>query len=114
MRGMRWMTALALVLCLDAVADEPRIASLGDFPLEAGGTIRHCRIGYRTAGTLNADRSNAVVVLTWFAGHSGGLVPSIGERKLFDSSRWFVITIDALGDGISSSPSNSTTQPGAT
>ena len=110
---MRWTIAAALILCLDVSCEEARIASLGDFALESGATIRDCRIGYRTAGTLNADRSNAVVVLTWFAGHSGGLVPSVGAGKLFDTTRWFVITIDALGDGVSSSPSNSTLQPGA-
>jgi homoserine O-acetyltransferase/O-succinyltransferase len=105
--------AAALIFCLNASAEDARVASLGDFVLESGATIRDCRIGYRTAGALNADRSNAVVVLTWFAGHSGGLVASIGPGKLFDTDRWFVITIDALGDGVSSSPSNSAVQPGA-
>jgi homoserine O-acetyltransferase len=94
-------------------ADEQKIASLGDFPLESGETIRDCRIGYRTAGALNADRSNVVAVLTWFGGNSAGLASSIGPGKLFDTDRWFVVTIDALGDGVSSSPSNSTAQPNA-
>ena len=108
---MRWIAAATLMLSLNAAAEEARIAALGDFRLESGATIRDCLIGYRTAGTLDAARSNVVVVLTWFAGHSGGLVPSIGPGKLFDTTRWYVITIDALGDGISSSPSNSTLQP---
>ncbi len=94
-------------------ADDPKIASLGDFRLENGETIRDCRIGYRTAGVLNADRSNVVVVLTWFGGNSAGLASSIGPGKLFDTNHWFVVTIDALGNGVSSSPSNSTTRPDA-
>lgn len=94
-------------------ADDQKIASLGDFRLENGETIRDCRIGYRTAGVLNAERSNVLVVLTWFGGNSAGVASSIGPGKLFDTDRWYVVTIDALGDGVSSSPSNSATQPGA-
>ncbi|HET7706665.1 MAG TPA: alpha/beta fold hydrolase [Thermoanaerobaculia bacterium] len=104
---------LLLIITMAVHADDQKFASLGDFPLENGETIRDCRIGYRTAGVLNADRSNVLVVLTWFGGNSAGLAPSIGPGKLFDTDRWFVVTIDALGDGVSSSPSNSATQPGA-
>jgi homoserine O-acetyltransferase len=103
---------LLLMLAVVARADEQKMAVLGDFQLENGQKIVDCRIGYRTAGTLAADRSNVVVVLTWFGGNSEGLASSIGPGKLFDTDRWFVVTIDALGDGVSSSPSNSTAQPG--
>jgi len=89
-----------------------RFAALGDFQLDSGATILDCRIGYRTYGTLAADRSNAIVVLTWFGGTTKGLESWIGPGKLYDPSKFFVVTIDALGDGISSSPSNSSEQPG--
>jgi homoserine O-acetyltransferase len=113
---MRVMKRAGLFLFLIAVAanaDDLKVAGLGDFRLESGEVLRDCRIGYRTAGVLNADRSNAVVVLTWFGGTSAGLTSSIGAGKLFDTDRWFVITIDALGNGVSSSPSNSAAQPNA-
>lgn len=113
MTVMRWITATLLVLSGSVYAGEQKFASLGDFALESGSVIRDCRIGYRTDGALNESRSNAVVVLTWFAGNSAGHASSIGPGKLFDTDRWFVITIDALGDGVSSSPSNSALQPGA-
>ena len=45
-------------------------------------------------------------MLTWFAGTSEGLTFWVGPGKLYDSSKYFVVVIDALGDGISSSPSN--------
>lgn len=109
---MRWIIAAALFLSLPVLAEQQQFAAIGDFKLESGETIRDCRIGYRTAGTLNAGRTNVVVVLTWFAGNSAGLASSIGPGKLFDSDRWYVVTVDALGDGVSSSPSNSTAQPG--
>jgi homoserine O-acetyltransferase/O-succinyltransferase len=112
----RLLCAAGLVfLALAALADDGslRVASLGDFELENGQAIRDCRIGYRTYGVLAADRSNAIVLTTWFAGSSAGYASWVGPGKLFDSSKYFVIVIDALGDSVSSSPSNSSVQPGA-
>lgn len=90
-----------------------RFAELGDFRLESGQTLRNCRIGYRTFGTLNADRSNAVLVPTWFTGTSDAKKFVASPGGIADSTRFFVIVVDALGNGVSSSPSNSTAQPGA-
>ena len=82
------------------------LAHIGDFTLEKGGTIRDCIVGYRTHGELAADKSNVIVVLTWFGGTSEGLDGWTGPGKLYDTSKYFVIVIDAFGDGVSSSPSN--------
>jgi len=81
--------------------------NLGDFQLESGEVIQNCRIGYRVDGTLNAERSNAILIPTWFAGRSADLASQVGPGKMFDTSKYFVIVVDALGDGVSSSPSNS-------
>lgn len=88
-----------------------QFANIGDFRLDSGEVIRNCRIGYRAAGNLAADQSNVIVVTTWFGGTSEGLLGWVGEGKLFDTSKFHVIIIDALGDGVSSSPSNSAGQP---
>lgn len=88
-----------------------KFAELGDFQLTNGQVIRHCRLGYRTFGQLDASRSNAVLIPTWFSGTTARLVDLVGPNKLVDSSKYFVILVDALGDGVSSSPSNSTLQP---
>ena len=95
---------------------ELRLADLGDFRLESGQVIRECRLGYRTFGTLNRERSNAILFPTWFGGTSKDLVDLgfIGSSKLADTSRYFVVAVDALGNGVSSSPSNSKKQPGRT
>jgi homoserine O-acetyltransferase len=90
-----------------------QMASLGDFKTESGQVIRDCRIGYRTYGALKADRSNVIVVTTWFGGTTAGLSGWIGAGKLYDSSKYYVVAIDALSDGVSSSPSNSSAQRGA-
>jgi homoserine O-acetyltransferase len=110
--AVRRLVLLVLLLAAPAGAGEQRFASLGDFRLDSGEVIRDCRVGYRTAGTLNEQRSNAVIVLTWFSGRSGELQAAIGPGKLYDTDRWFVIAIDALGNGVSSSPSNSASQSG--
>jgi homoserine O-acetyltransferase/O-succinyltransferase len=96
---------------LIASAQEQRFAQLGDFKLRSGEVIRDCRIGYRTFGKLNSDKSNAIVFPTWASGTSEQLASNIGPGKLIDSEKYFVIAVDALSNGVSSSPSNSKLQP---
>lgn len=80
---------------------------IGTLKLESGEEISNCRIGYRLFGRLNSDSSNVVMYPTWFAGFSEQLAPLIGQGKLVDSSKYFVIAVDAFGNGISTSPGNS-------
>jgi homoserine O-acetyltransferase len=89
-----------------------QIASIGDLKLESGESIKSCRIGYRVHGKLNSEKSNAVVFLTWFGGNSEGIEANSPWNSV-DTTKYCLIIIDALGDGISSSPSNSITQRGA-
>ena len=106
-RGLLFLHLFALV----ALAQEQQFANIGDLKLENGGVIRDCRIGYRTFGQLNTDKSNVIVFPTWAGGTTEQLQSSIGPGKLVDSTRYFVIAIDALSNGVSSSPSNSRLQP---
>ncbi len=96
---------------LVAIAQEQQFANIGDLKLQNGGVIRNCRIGYRTFGQLNNDKSNIVVFPTWAGGTTEQLQSSIGSGKLVDSTKYFVVAIDALSNGVSSSPSNSRLQP---
>ncbi len=89
-----------------------QFADLGDLKLENGATIHDCKLGYRTLGTMNADKSNVILYPTWFTGTSEDLLATVGPNGSFDPSPYFVIFVDALGDGVSCSPSNSTTQHG--
>jgi homoserine O-acetyltransferase len=94
------------------VAEEQKFAELGNFKLESGDVIENCRIGYRTFGKLNRDKSNIVIFLTWFGGNSGQIAPQLtGNIKTINTDKYFVIVIDALANGVSSSPSNSSPQP---
>jgi homoserine O-acetyltransferase len=78
--------------------------------------IEDCRVGYRTFGRLNAARDNAVLMPTWLYGQSAELLAFFGDdgspEHMVDTKRFFGIAIDALGNGISSSPSNSKRQHG--
>jgi len=99
-----------------AQAGKPAVAHLqhaliGDFKLENGSSINQCTIAYQTFGTLNKEKNNAVLFPTWFTGTSMDLLPFV-PGKLIDTTKYFLILVDALGDGLTTSPSNSHTQPG--
>lgn len=95
-----------------AADGQQQFADLGACKLADGQQITGCRLGYRTWGTLNAAKSNAVLFPSWFSGSSNNIAAFIGADKMLDPAKYFVIAVDALADGVSSSPSNSATQPG--
>jgi homoserine O-acetyltransferase/O-succinyltransferase len=92
-------------------ANRQQIVSIGDFKLESGEVIKDCKVGYRTYGHLNSAKSNGVLFLTWFGG-TAKAIESVDPWPVIDTTRYCLIVIDALGDGVSSSPSNSLTQHG--
>ena len=108
---MKIRILLLFAFSIGASAQEQQIASIGDLHLQNGQTIRDCKVGYRTFGHLNAQRSNAVLFPTWFSGTTKDLVELVGPGKFIDADKYYVIAVDALGDGVSTSPSNSATQP---
>ena len=112
-RRRSWLRWRAVPGCLLRAATAVRAL----WGLPRSRTVRSSPIavvGYRTAGTAQCrDASNAVLVAPWFQGTSGQLAWQIGPGKLVDTSKYFVIMVDALGNGVSSSPSTSARQPGA-
>lgn len=88
-----------------------QFADLGDLRLRNGSVIHDFRLGYRTLGKLNPQKSNAILWPSWLGGKSQDLLQSVGPDKWVDSSRYFVILVDAIGDGVTTSPSNSKSQP---
>ena len=51
-----------------------QFADLGDLKLESGAVIHDCKLGYRTFGNLNADKSNVVKLLI-LEGDCGHVAP---------------------------------------
>ena len=90
-----------------------QFAELGDLKLKSGGVIQDFRLAYRTFGKLNAEKSNAVLWPTWLGGKTQDLLKfvGVGPTNVVDSTKYFVILVDAIGNGVSTSPSNSTKQP---
>ncbi len=83
----------------------------GDLKLESGAVIKDFSISYVTHGTLNASKSNAVLMVTAVGGNHHRLDFMIGPGKALDPDKYFIIATDAIANGLSTSPSNSVAQP---
>lgn len=106
-RQVLMLAFLLLSSPFQALAEgELQFASIGDLPLDAGGVLVDCRIGYRTWGSRNPEHSNVVVLTTWFGGTTESLSGLIGAGRMWDPAHYFIVAIDALGNGVSASPSN--------
>ena len=110
------LTLLLLLLAAPALAHGPNQPShqlyrIGDFKLESGEVIKDFAISYVTHGTLNAKESNAVLMVTAISGNHHRIDFLIGPGKALDTTKYFVIATDAIGNGLTTSPSNSTAQP---
>jgi len=107
----KWLAVLLWLSASALWAQSAQTAELGDFKLQSGETLRHCKLEYRTFGHLNADKSNAVLIPTWFGGISADWIDKVEENHLPDPGKYYVIVVDALANGQSSSPANSPDQP---
>lgn len=107
--------ALALLLALAApgaaLAQAPAVQTceLGTLALESGQSIPNFRMTYITHGTLNADRSNAILSIHGLRGDRTTQSPWAGRGQAFDTDRYFVIQPDTLG--VASLDPNATTSP---
>ena len=75
-------------------------------PLQSGAMLSGYDLVIETYGRLNADKSNVIVYPTWFTGYHSDNEWLIGNNMALDPSKYFIIVISALGNGMSSSPSN--------
>ncbi|SFK76670.1 alpha/beta fold hydrolase [Geodermatophilus ruber] len=83
----------------------PETFDLGRLVLESGASLP-VRLGYATHGTLAQDGGNAVLVPSYYTGTSSSYLPWIGSGSVLDTDRLFVVAVDMLGNGVSTSPSN--------
>lgn len=91
-------------------SDKQLFAFLGNFPLESGEEIKDCQIGYRTFGQINEDKSNVIIYLCGYSMNSA-LLQTFVPNLIVDTTRYHLVLIDALANGVSTSPSNSKKQP---
>jgi len=102
---MKTLLGLALVLCtaVSARADT-QIFNAYDFEFENGPVMPELRIAYETHGNLDPGRDNAILLVHGATGDRHSFDPRIGPGKTFDTNKYFVITVDAIGGGESASP----------
>ena len=114
----RWLITLAMLAVFGSAraqtATEPGLEffRIGDFTLESGEVIRDFSIAYMTQGTLNAKHSNAVLMVTAIGGNHHRIDFMIGPGCGLDTDRLFVIKTNAIGNGLTTSPSTSVGQHG--
>ncbi len=77
------------------------------FELENGSTLRNLQICFSTLGTLSEAKDNAILFPTWYSGTSKILEQAyIGPDRALSPTRYFIILVNQIGNGLSSSPSN--------
>ncbi|WAC28434.1 homoserine O-acetyltransferase MetX [Ancylobacter sp. SL191] len=119
------MLERSIVEAARAEADQPHspVARFGpDTPLklDAGGELSPFQIAYQTYGTLNAARSNAILICHALSGdqHAANVHPVtgkpgwwetlIGPGKPIDTDRFFVIASNVLGGCLGTTGPSST------
>jgi homoserine O-acetyltransferase len=84
-----------------------QLYKIGDFALEEGGTIRGLQLAYTTHGKLNKAKNNAILICTWYSGTTKFMEQYyIGKGRALDPDKYFIILINQIGNGLSTSPHN--------
>jgi homoserine O-acetyltransferase/O-succinyltransferase len=83
------------------------LVSIGRLDLEEGGSIPDCHLAVATFGTLNEAKDNAILVTTWYSGtHQIWRDVYIGPEHALNPEQYFIVVIDQIGSGLSTSPHN--------
>ncbi|MBA1203309.1 alpha/beta fold hydrolase [Pseudomonas capeferrum] len=81
------------------------LINIGDLDLACGQTLHDCTLAVATHGRLNARKDNAVLIPTWYSGTSKIIEDVfIGPGRAIDPDKYFVIVVNQIGNGLSSSP----------
>jgi homoserine O-acetyltransferase/O-succinyltransferase len=118
---MRFRTTAGISLAMTALLAAPAAAHQpgepphqtfcpGELKLEGGGAIKDFCISYTTQGTLNAAKSNAILMVTAIGGNHHRIDYLIGPGRALDPAKYFIVATDAIGNGLTTSPSNSKAQ----
>jgi homoserine O-acetyltransferase len=108
-----WALLFAAPVALGHTSGQPphQLFNEGDLKLESGEVIKDFSISYVTHGTLNAKKSNVILMVTAVGGNHHRLDFMIGPGKALDTNKYFIICTDAIANGLTTSPSNSKAQP---
>ena len=81
--------------------------NLGNVKLLSGKILKSAKLVYKTYGKLNKDHSNVIVLPTFYTGTHIRNEGFIGKNRAINPNKYFIISINMFGNGLSSSPSNS-------
>jgi homoserine O-acetyltransferase len=81
--------------------------TLHNFPLQCGVTLTQAQLVYQTYGELSANCDNVILYPTSYGAQHPDLDWLIGGDGILDPTRWFIIIPNMFGNGLSTSPSNS-------
>jgi len=82
------------------------VYDLGNVKFQSGATIRDCKLAYKTFGAMNAKKDNVIVYPTWYSGQHYDNEWLVGPGMALDPANYFIIIPNMIGNGLSSSPSN--------
>jgi len=118
-----WMTLTPAVRADDLIVEKKTFA-LPNYTTVGGETIKSVKVGWESAGTLNADKSNAILITHFFSGtsHAFGKYSAkdktagywdaiIGPGKAIDTNKYFVLSSDTLVNLNANMPNVVTTGP---
>ena len=76
------------------------------FKLQCGVVLPRLMLAYKTYGQLNQGRDNVVVLPTFYTGSHERNEGYFGSGRAVDPAKHFIISINLIGNGFSTSPSN--------
>jgi homoserine O-acetyltransferase len=80
--------------------------NLGNIKLLSGKILKSAQLIYKTYGKLNKDHSNVIVLPTFYTGTHIRNEGFIGKNRAINPNKYFIISINMFGNGLSTSPSN--------
>ena len=82
------------------------IFELGDVKLLSGIILFSAKLAYKTYGSLNTNRDNVIVLPTFYTGTHKRNEGFFGPGRAIDPKKHFIVSINMFGNGLSSSPNN--------
>ena len=83
-----------------------QVFALSGAKLQSGETLPEARLAYKTYGSLNASGDNVIVIPTFYTGTHVRNEGYLRALPALDPARYFIVSINMVGNGLSSSPSN--------
>ena len=80
--------------------------NLGNIKLLSGKILNSAQLIYKTYGKLNKDSSNVIILPTFYTGSHIRNEGFIGKNRAINPNKYFIVSINMFGNGLSSSPTN--------